>query len=102
MWALVRGRGVWRKGSIPRTPHSPRPVSSGHAAMGLGHPDEGRGDVMFVGANCCDFINRYPSADDIAGTHVVYGVPEPGTALALLAVGVGLAGRRRVMRGSST
>jgi hypothetical protein len=68
--------------------------------MGLGHPDEGRGDVMFVGANCCDFINRWPSRDDIAGAHVVYGVPEPGMALVLLA-GVALVGRRPMTSGTS-
>ena len=46
----------------------------GHAAMGLGHPDQGPGEVMYVGVNCCDLINREPSPDDIAGAQVVYGL----------------------------
>jgi hypothetical protein len=45
----------------------------GHAAMGLGHPNQGPGDVMYVYANCCDVINRKPSPDDITGAQVVYG-----------------------------
>ncbi len=49
----------------------------GHAAMGLGHPSDGPGEVMYVGAGCCDFINRIPSADDITGAQIVYGEPAP-------------------------
>jgi hypothetical protein len=45
----------------------------GHAAMGLGHPSEGPGEVMYVGADCCDLVNREPSPDDIAGAQTVYG-----------------------------
>jgi len=45
----------------------------GHAAMGLGHPAEGVGEVMYVGFDCCDAVNRDPSPDDIAGAEVVYG-----------------------------
>lgn len=58
----------------------------GHAAIGLGHPADGPGDVMFVGAGCCDVINRQLSADDIAGAQSVLGppIPEPSTALLLL------------------
>ena len=46
----------------------------GHAAMGLGHPLLGPGEVMYVGANCCNVINREPSPDDIAGAQSVYGL----------------------------
>lgn len=46
----------------------------GHAAMGLGHPALGPGEVMYVGANCCNVINREPSADDIEGAVSVYGL----------------------------
>jgi hypothetical protein len=45
----------------------------GHAAMGLGHPAEGVGEVMYVGFDCCELVNREPSPDDIAGAQVVYG-----------------------------
>ena len=45
----------------------------GHAAMGLGHPEEAPGEVMYVGPGCCDAINRVPSPDDIAGAQTVYG-----------------------------
>ncbi|MCA9127054.1 MAG: matrixin family metalloprotease [Planctomycetales bacterium] len=61
----------------------------GHAAIGLGHPASGPGDVMYVDGgltNCCNFVNRQLSADDIAGARVVYGVPEPGAGW--LAMGV--------------
>ena len=46
----------------------------GHAAMGLGHPALGPGEVMYVGANCCTLINREPSPDDIEGAQSVYGL----------------------------
>ncbi len=46
----------------------------GHAAMGLGHPAEGVGDVMYVGFDCCDLINREPSHDDITAARSVYGL----------------------------
>ncbi len=55
----------------------------GHAAIGLGHSvdgvNPGLGDVMYVAdfPNCCNFINRQLSAQDIAGAQSVYGVPEP-------------------------
>jgi hypothetical protein len=49
----------------------------GHAAMGLGHPAAGPGEVMYVGAGCCGVVNRVPSADDVAGAQVVYGPPGP-------------------------
>ncbi|MEZ6071983.1 MAG: matrixin family metalloprotease [Pirellulales bacterium] len=52
----------------------------GHAAIGLGHPDSGPGDVMYVGEGCCDFINRELSVDDIAGARFVYGPYHPGDA----------------------
>jgi hypothetical protein len=45
----------------------------GHAAMGLGHPAEGVGEVMYVGFDCCDLVNRDPSPDDITGAQIVYG-----------------------------
>jgi hypothetical protein len=47
----------------------------GHAAIGLGHPNSGIGEVMYVNdfPNCCNFINRQPSPDDIAGAREVYG-----------------------------
>jgi hypothetical protein len=45
----------------------------GHAAIGLGHPVQKPGEVMYVDAGCCDAINREPSPDDIAGAQVVYG-----------------------------
>ncbi|MDJ0789645.1 MAG: hypothetical protein QNK05_22855 [Myxococcota bacterium] len=48
----------------------------GHAAIGLDHPAQGIGEVMFVGAGCCDFINRELSPDDVAGARVVYGAPD--------------------------
>lgn len=49
----------------------------GHAAIGLGHPNSGIGEVMYVYdfPNCCNFVNRQLSPDDIAGVHAVYGVP---------------------------
>lgn len=46
----------------------------GHAAMGLGHPLLGPGEVMYVDANCCTLINREPSPDDIEGAQSVYGL----------------------------
>ena len=52
----------------------------GHAAIGLGHPVSGPGDVMYVGAGCCDFINRELSDDDVAGARFVYGPYHPGDA----------------------
>ena len=53
----------------------------GHAAIGLGHPDQGPGDVMYVGPGAVDVINRQLSADDIAGAQFVYGPPPiPGDA----------------------
>lgn len=70
----------------------------GHAAIGLGHPDDGPGDVMFVGTGCCDVINRQLSSDDIAGARSVLGppVPEPSTAVLLLATSsAALLGRKR-------
>jgi len=45
----------------------------GHAAMGLGHPENGPAEVMYVGVGCCEEINRIPSPDDIKGAKVVYG-----------------------------
>jgi hypothetical protein len=48
----------------------------GHAAIGLGHPAEGPGEVMYVGAGCCDAINREPSPDDIDGAQSVYGLSD--------------------------
>lgn len=56
----------------------------GHSAIGLGHPADGVGDVMYVGSfpDCCNFINRQLSPDDIAGLQSVYGitaVPEPSS-----------------------
>jgi hypothetical protein len=45
----------------------------GHAAMGLGHPTAGPGEVMYVGSDCCGLVNREPSPDDIAGAQSVYG-----------------------------
>lgn len=45
----------------------------GHAAMGLGHPVDGPGEVMYVGFDCCTLINRSPSPDDITGAQIVYG-----------------------------
>jgi hypothetical protein len=56
----------------------------GHAAIGLGHPADGIGDVMYVGPNAANFINRQPSPDDIRGLQTVYGVtavPEPSALL---------------------
>ncbi len=47
----------------------------GHAAMGLGHPAQGIGDVMFVGFECCLLINRELSPDDVTGARSVYGAP---------------------------
>jgi Matrixin/PEP-CTERM motif len=49
----------------------------GHAAIGLGHPDHGPGDVMYVGSDGVGFINRQLSPDDIAGAVEVYGPPNP-------------------------
>ncbi len=46
----------------------------GHAAMGLGHPDAGPAEVMYVGPGCCTVINRVPSPDDITGAREVYGL----------------------------
>ena len=56
----------------------------GHSAIGLGHPANGVGEVMYVGSfpDCCNFINRQLSPDDIAGLQSVYGitaVPEPSS-----------------------
>ncbi len=50
----------------------------GHSAIGLGHPNSGIGEVMYVGdfPNCCNFVNRQPSADDTAGARAVYGNPQ--------------------------
>lgn len=45
----------------------------GHAAMGMGHPDAGPPEVMYVWAGCCTVVNREPSPDDIAGAQSVYG-----------------------------
>lgn len=50
----------------------------GHAAIGLGHPASGPGDVMYVDEGCCDFINRELSPDDVAGARLVYGPYHPG------------------------
>jgi hypothetical protein len=58
----------------------------GHAAIGLGHPPwEGANPdqrLMYVGQwdnpsapPCCETINRFPAADDIAGARYVYGPP---------------------------
>ena len=58
----------------------------GHAAIGLGHPANGLGDVMYVGAGAANIINRQLSPDDIAGARTVYGVPEPSSGLYLIAV----------------
>lgn len=46
----------------------------GHSAMGLGHPEAGPDEVMYVGEGCCENINRIPSPDDIAGARSVYGL----------------------------
>lgn len=62
----------------------------GHAAMGLAHPAAGPGEVMYVGANCCDVINRFPSNDDIEGAETVYG-PAPACRNGLDDDGDGLA-----------
>lgn len=58
----------------------------GHAAIGLAHSTDGPnfpgvGDVMFVGSfpDCCDFVNRQPSPQDVFGLQSVYGVPIPLT-----------------------
>lgn len=58
----------------------------GHAAIGLGHSTNGPnfpglGDVMYVDnfPNCCNFINRQLSPQDVAGLQSVYGVPEPSS-----------------------
>ncbi|MEQ1824624.1 MAG: hypothetical protein ABL921_01715 [Pirellula sp.] len=60
----------------------------GHAAIGLGHSFNGvfpgQGDVMYVDnfPTSVNFINRQPSAQDIAGLQSVYGitaVPEPSS-----------------------
>jgi hypothetical protein len=52
----------------------------GHAAIGLGHSTDGPrfpglGDVMFVDVfpDCCNFVNRQLSDQDIAGARAVYG-----------------------------
>jgi hypothetical protein len=49
----------------------------GHAAIGLGHPADGPGEVMYVGPGAFGFINRQLSPDDIAGAQSVYGIPNP-------------------------
>ncbi len=68
----------------------------GHA-LGLTHPEEDGLDpdeaqaVMFVGAGCCDAIQRQLGVDDIAGIQALYNptaVPEPPM---LLLWGAGLA-----------
>jgi hypothetical protein len=73
----------------------------GHT-IGLGHPSSGVGDVMFVGAGCCSFINRELSADDILGAQFIYGVPEPSAFfLPPIALAVGMLAtrcRRRIGR----
>lgn len=62
----------------------------GHAAIGLGHSIDGTfpglGDVMYVGPNAANFVNRQLSSQDLAGLQAVYGiaaVPEPSS-MALL------------------
>ena len=69
----------------------------GHAAIGLGHPSNGIGDVMFVDnfPACCSFVNRQLSPDDIAGARTVYGIPEPTSFLTVLFGLSALATRRR-------
>jgi hypothetical protein len=65
----------------------------GHAAIGLGHPANGLGDVMYVGPGAADIINRQLSPSDLAGLQSVYGitaVPEPSSlwsAIVLLSAG---------------
>ncbi len=78
----------------------------GHAAIGLGHSTDGPnfpglGDVMYVDnfPDCCNFINRELSAQDIAGARSVYGftaVPEPN-ALLVFAIAVSLVSSRRIV-----
>lgn len=72
----------------------------GHSAIGLGHPSNGIGDVMFVNdfPACCSFVNRQLSADDIAGAQTVYGVPEPTSFLCALFGLSALTARRRLNR----
>jgi hypothetical protein len=77
----------------------------GHAAIGLGHSTDGPnaqgiGDVMYVDdfPNCCNFINRQLSAQDIAGARSVYGaVPEPSALWALLIAVISLRWHRRTL-----
>ncbi len=52
----------------------------GHAAIGLGHPDQGPGVVMYVGPGSIGFINRELDPDDVAGAQYVYGLGVPGDA----------------------
>ncbi len=52
----------------------------GHAAIGLGHPDPADAatdvnSVMYVGWDCCTYINREPAADDVNGAVYTYGAP---------------------------
>lgn len=83
----------------------------GHAAIGLAHSNNlnvpGLGDVMYVDdfPNCCNFINRIPSAQDIAGLQSVYGitaVPEPGSFVtgSVLALALGCVMYRKRHRNS--
>jgi len=70
----------------------------GHAAIGLGHPTSGIGDVMYVGPNAATFINRHLSPDDILGLQSVYGVtavPEPN---ALLLISIAMLSMVRLRR----
>jgi hypothetical protein len=45
----------------------------GHAAIGLGHPATGPGDLMYIGPGCCDFINRVPAQEEIGAARWIYG-----------------------------
>ncbi len=62
----------------------------GHA-IGLAHSSDGPnfpgvGDVMYVDnfPDCCNFVNRQLSSQDIAGAQSIYGVPEPSSAVGVL------------------
>ncbi|MBS3962985.1 MAG: matrixin family metalloprotease [Methylomonas sp.] len=77
----------------------------GHA-LGLGHPEAdglSPGEelaIMYVGAGCCDALQRTLAADDIAGIQALYGpnpIPLPTSAWSFIsgAIAISLLIRRR-------